>query len=119
MVKFRKKKNKDIVNNDLERWLTFLDKETPQEVLEEVINMDGAIQQAIKKMDFVTSDKDFLHQYTLREMALSDKTTEINTAIEKNSIEIARNAIKEGLSIEIIQKITGLDVDTIKKIKWV
>ena len=30
--------------------------------------------------------------------------------------ETARNALAEGLSIEIVQKITGLDVDTIKKL---
>jgi len=30
--------------------------------------------------------------------------------------EIARNALAEGLSIEIVRKITGMDVDTIKKL---
>jgi len=30
--------------------------------------------------------------------------------------EIARNALAEGISIEIIQKITGIDLDTIKKL---
>jgi hypothetical protein len=30
--------------------------------------------------------------------------------------EIARNALAEGKSIEIIQKITGLDMDTIKRL---
>jgi hypothetical protein len=72
-------------------------------------------------MDVVTSDKDFQHQYLLREMALSDKTTEINTAVEKtkieSKIELAQNAINEGLSIKIIQKITGLDIETVKKLK--
>ncbi|GMO55374.1 MAG: hypothetical protein Ta2A_00150 [Treponemataceae bacterium] len=116
MVKFRREKNKDIVHNDLERWLTFLDQETPQEIFEEVINMDGAIQKAATKMDFVTSDKDFYHEYTLRLMALSDKTTEINTAVEKRDIEIARNLLNSGSSVEFVQQITGLSIDMIKKI---
>jgi len=30
--------------------------------------------------------------------------------------EIARNALAEGISTDIIQKITGLDTDTIKKL---
>jgi predicted transposase/invertase (TIGR01784 family) len=121
MVKFRRQETKDIVNNGLERWLTFFDQNTPKEVLEEVIKMDSAIQKTVKKMDVVTSDKDFQHQYTLRMMALSDKTTEINTAIEKQDIktkiELAQNAINEGLSIKIIQKITGLDIEIVKKLK--
>ena len=117
MVKFRREKNKDIVHNDLERWLTFLDKETPQEVFEEVVNMDGAIQKAATKMVFITGDKDFIHQYTLREMALSDRTTEINTAVEKKSIEIARNLLNSGSSAGFVQEITGLSIDMIKKIQ--
>jgi len=31
--------------------------------------------------------------------------------------EIARNALAEGASIEFIQKITGLDMDTIKSLR--
>jgi predicted transposase/invertase (TIGR01784 family) len=39
MVKFRKLKAKDIVKNPLERWLTFFDQKTPEETLQEVIQM--------------------------------------------------------------------------------
>jgi uncharacterized protein YerC len=83
--------------------------------------MDSAIQKTVKKMDVVTSDRGFQHQYLLREMALSDKTTEINTAIEKQDIktkvEIAQNLLHEGSTIKFIQRITGLDIATIKRIK--
>ena len=83
--------------------------------------MDSAIQKTVKKMDVVTSDKDFQHQYTLRMMALSDKTTEINTAVEKQDIktkiEIAKNALREGATIKFIQKITDLEIETGKKLK--
>ncbi|GHU28436.1 hypothetical protein FACS1894172_19250 [Spirochaetia bacterium] len=72
-------------------------------------------------MNLVTSDKDFIHQYTLREMALSDRTTEINTAVEKRDLEtriqIARNALRKGANIDFVQEITGLSIDTIKKIQ--
>ena len=52
---------------------------------------------------------------------MSDRTTEINTAIEKaamqSKIEIARNSLNEGLPIETIHKITGLDIETIQSLK--
>jgi predicted transposase YdaD len=37
--------------------------------------------------------------------------------IEKGREEIARNALVEGASIEFVQKITGLDMDTIKNLQ--
>ena len=116
MVKFRKLKTGDIANNLLERWLTFLDVNTPEETLREVIQMDNAISKANERRNFVTQDKEFLRNYHLREMAMSDWTTGVNTAIEKKQIEIARNSLNEGLPIELIHKITGLDMETIRSL---
>jgi len=36
---------------------------------------------------------------------------------EKGQEEVALNALKEGLPIEIIQKITGLNMETVKEIQ--
>jgi predicted transposase/invertase (TIGR01784 family) len=56
----------------------------------------------------------------MREMALSDWTTGINTAIERGAmqskIEIAKNMLNEGLPVEIIHKVTGLDMEIIKSL---
>ena len=117
MKKFQKLKTGDIKNNPLERWLTFLDKDTPEKVLEEVINMDSAISKANERLNFVSQDKEFLREYHLREMAMSDWTTGVNTGIRKKTIEIAKNALAEGASIEFIRKITGLDAETIKALE--
>ena len=125
MVKFRKLKTIDIANNDLERWLTFLDKNTPNEVLEEVVKMDKAINKANEKLNFVSQDKEFLRAYNLREMALSDWTTGINTAtekgfekgMEKGKTEIAKNLLQKGMSIEFIHETTGLDIQIIKSLE--
>jgi len=126
MVKFRKLKTGDIANNLLERWLTFFDVNTPEKTLQEVIQMDSAINKAYERLNFVTQDKEFLRNYHLRQMAMSDWTTGINTATEKgiaegiekgamqSKIEIARNLLVEGLSMELIHKTTGLDIETIK-----
>ena len=40
----------------------------------------------------------------------------LEKGLEKGREEIARNALAEGLSIEFVKKITGLDVETIKSL---
>ena len=35
---------------------------------------------------------------------------------EKGRIEVAKNALAEGASVEFIKKITGLDLETIKRL---
>ena len=83
--------------------------------------MDSAINKAYERLNLVTQDKEFMRNYHLRQMAMSDWTTGINTAIEKGAmqskIEIARNSLNEGLPIETIHKITGLDIETIQSLK--
>ena len=86
--------------------------------------MDSAISKAQERLDFVTQDKEVLREYHLREMALMDWNTGIDTATEKgfekgamqSKIEIARNLLGEGLSIELIHKTTGLDIETIQSL---
>ena len=87
MIKFKRLETAGIANNPLERWLTFLNKDTPEEVLEEVIKMDTAISKANERLNFVSQDKEFLRTYQMREMVLSDWTTGINTAMEKGRAE--------------------------------
>ena len=128
MVKFRKLKSKDIRNKPLERWLSFFDISTPEEELKEIIKMDSAINKTQERLDFITQDKEVLREYHLREMALMDWNTGIDTATEKGiekgivqgamqkQIEIARNLLGEGLSIELIHKTTGLDIETIQSL---
>jgi predicted transposase/invertase (TIGR01784 family) len=124
MVKFRKLKTGDFTSNLLERWLTFFDVNTPDEILQEVIQMDSAINKANERLNFVTQDREFLRNYHLREMAMSDWTTGINTATEQgiekgamqSKIEIAKNLLKSGLAIDFINETTGIDIETIKSL---
>jgi predicted transposase/invertase (TIGR01784 family) len=116
MVKYRKLKSRDIENKPLERWLTFLDVTTPEETLKEVIQMDSAINKAYDRLNFVSQDKEVLRAYHMREMAMSDWTTGVNTALEKQQIEIARKLKDRGRPLEEIVEDTGLDIDTIKSL---
>jgi predicted transposase/invertase (TIGR01784 family) len=121
MVKFRKLKTKDIERNLLERWMTYFDVNTPEETLKEVIQMDSAIRKTHERLNFVSQDKEFLRNYHLREMAMSDWTTGVNTAFEKGEIkkqtEIAKNLLHKGMSVQFIQETTGLDRETIQSLE--
>jgi predicted transposase/invertase (TIGR01784 family) len=115
-------------NRPLERRFGFFDVSTPEEELKEIIKMDSAISKAQERLDFVTQDKEVLREYHLREMALSDWTTGIDAATEKGieigivqgamqkQIEIARNLLADGMSIERIHKVTGLDMEIIQSL---
>jgi predicted transposase/invertase (TIGR01784 family) len=121
MVKYRKLKTGDIANNLLERWLTFLDINTPEHTLREVIKMDSAINKANERLNFVTQDKDVLRNYHLREMAMMDWNSAVHGAIEEGAIqkqiEIAKNLLRKGISIDLIHETTGLDIETIQSLQ--
>jgi len=126
MVQYRKQRKEILLDNPLNRWLVWLDAGSPPELIEEVAKMDDAINAAIERLDFVTRDKEFLRYYHMRQMAMSDQTTIINTAIEEGlekgrkkghaekALEIARKMKEIGDPIEKIQIITGLPTETIE-----
>jgi len=86
--------------------------------------MDSSIMSAEAKKAFFSQDKDERDLYFRRLMATMDYNSGMNGARregeekgqEAATVNIARNALAEGLPIEIIQKITGLDLETIKQL---
>jgi predicted transposase/invertase (TIGR01784 family) len=112
MVRFRRLKDKDVLNDPLHRWLVYFDKHSPINLIEEVINMDPAIQKVQEKIDLIQGDPSLLRAYLRYEKAASDEVTRINGTKR----EIAKKALAEGLSIETIANITGLDTDAIKRL---
>jgi predicted transposase/invertase (TIGR01784 family) len=114
MVKFRRLQEKDIRNDPLHRWLTYFDKESPERNVEEAIKMDTAIQKAQERAAFVAGDKDALHAYQMREMALSDWTSGINHAKREGAKDIAKRLKAMGDTIDRIAQATGLSDNEIK-----
>ena len=117
MVKWKRLGRKDIANDPLHRWLAWFDQTSPPELVMEVVNMDSAIKTANERQAYVSSNEDAVRLYEMREMARLDWNSGIIYARREGKIEIARNALAEGLSMEMIQKITGLDPQTIEKLK--
>ena len=114
MVKFRKlgyivtEGSGSFLDNPLNRWLTFFDKNSPEELLQEVLKMDTAIKKAHDRTAFVTQDEAAMTEYLRREMALSDWTSGVNYAIRENNKEIARKLKALGVPITHIVESTGL-----------
>jgi len=114
MVKWRRQREKDLTD-PLNRWLVWFNAKSPPELIEEVVNMDGAIMAAQKKYyGFDTQEEfeewDYERRRQLWEM---DQISRIN--YEKMA-EIARNALAEGLTPELVSKITRLDMNEIKEL---
>ena len=80
MVKFRSLEERDIQNDPLHRWLIYLDKGSPQELIEEAIKMDIGIQKADTKLRIISQDEETRRIYEMREKALSDWTSGVNHA---------------------------------------
>ncbi|MDR1287502.1 MAG: Rpn family recombination-promoting nuclease/putative transposase [Treponema sp.] len=126
MVKFRRLGKRDIQGEPLQRWLIWFDRESPERLVEEVINMDTGIQRAEEKMAYVSSDKEVLRAYQMREMALSDWTSGINHAreegiregiekgMQKGIREIAARMKKHGVPAGQITENTGLSAEDIE-----
>jgi len=91
--------------------------------------MDNAIQVAAERMLNLTVDVDVITAHDKMLMASCDRTSEINFAhskgiekgikkgVKKEKLLIAKNLISEGSSTEFIQKIKGLDLNTIEALR--
>ena len=114
MVKWRKEDAKDIKNNPLHRWLTWFNDRSPSELVTQVVSMDNAINAANERQTYVTQDDEARRVYWSRRKAEHDLISGLNYAREEVKIAIARNLLAEGLTIEFVQKTTGLDKETIQ-----
>ncbi|MDR0683244.1 MAG: Rpn family recombination-promoting nuclease/putative transposase [Dysgonamonadaceae bacterium] len=134
MYRFRqlKKEEKDIVNSSLHRWLTFFSKETDEETIKKIIEMDKAIGKAHEKVAYVSRDAETLRLYNMREMALMDYVSGINHARregiaigEQKGIAIGKQEalseyvfklVRKGKSVAEISELTDLPPEEVNRI---
>lgn len=117
LPKFRKKKDKDYRENDIERWLMFLEKDISETTLKELMSLDTAIQKAEQKIEYLSSDEDTMRIYYERERSLHERANMLNSAEKRGKIEVARNLINMNMSLEDIVLATGLSIEEINGIK--
>ena len=120
MVKYRKQGEAKL-DDPLCRWLAWFNKNSSPKLLEEVLKMDSAIQTADERLAYITQNAEAMLVFDSYLKAECDRTSEIDFAFdkggEKKSKEIAGRALAAGLSPEVVQEITGLDLDIINKLK--
>jgi predicted transposase/invertase (TIGR01784 family) len=104
MVKFKAVAEKDIRNDPLQRWLAWLDQDSPQGLVEEAVKMDRGIQKAEARVAHISQDKEALQAYEMRQMALSDWTSGVNHARREGIKEGMKAGIKEGMKAGEEQK---------------
>ena len=123
MVKYRKQGRAGL-DDPLNRWLTWFNRDSSAQLLQEVVKMDSAIQTAEERMHHVTQSEDDMRAYTRYMMAECDRTSQLNFARDQGLAEgrldekltIAKNLLSEGFPLEIIQKTTGLSLEEIEKL---
>jgi predicted transposase/invertase (TIGR01784 family) len=129
MVKFRRLKDKKpgadfSLDDPLHRWLIYFDEHSPIEMVEEVLQMDTAIQKAQDKMDMIARDPALLRAYEQYEKAASDYTSGMNGARregrqegeQSKAIMVAKNLKNMGDPADKIARVTGLPLDVITRL---
>ena len=85
MEKFRKLTNKNLKEDKLQRWLSFLREDISKEELKELMDMDVDIKKAEEKIEYLSSDPKTLSLYRARERSLHDRANMISSAKEEKS----------------------------------
>ena len=132
MVKWRKVREKDIVNEPLHRWLTWFDPGSDPELVAEVVGMDRGIQKAQERQEYVLSDREVMRIHEAREMAELDRLSRENRARRKGraeghaegraegreeaNLEIARKMKNAGKPFSEISEFTGISLEQIEGI---
>ncbi|MBU3161859.1 Rpn family recombination-promoting nuclease/putative transposase, partial [Clostridium frigoris] len=121
MAKFRKLKNKNLKEDKLQRWLSFLSEDISDKELGELMDMDVDIKKAEEKIEYLSSDPKTLELYKARERSLHERANMISSAkdegINEKAIEVATNLLKLGVNIDIIIKATSLSKEKVIQIK--
>jgi predicted transposase/invertase (TIGR01784 family) len=104
MVKFRKFHAMGGFNLDdpLNRWMVYFDKNSPQEMIKEVLNMDTTIQQFQEKLERINRDKAMMRIYDQYEKTELDWISSIKGA-EKKGVAKTIELLKQGVSLEEIE----------------
>lgn len=112
-------KEKRGTKTKLEQWMQFISQNSQREVAL-AMKENEEIKKAKEEYEYLTGDAEERRLAFLRDKAIRDENNMIATAKEegerKSKMEIAKELIKLGMSIEDIQKITKLQKEEIEKL---
>jgi predicted transposase/invertase (TIGR01784 family) len=108
----------------VELWLTFIKRAgdpKSRERLNKLVERSEALKMAKEILEQISADEKLRQEYYAREKARLDAISRIKYAetkgMEKAKLEIAKSALKEGVEIDVIVKLTGFSEEKIEKIK--
>lgn len=104
------------MHNPLHRWLLFLQEDTPNEILKEVLGMDQTLKEAEERLAFLSSDPDVRRQYEDREKALSAERSRMDSAMEHGLAISIKKRLNKGYTIEQIADDEDSTVEELEKI---
>ena len=103
-------------NTDLWNWMRFMETKDEEE-LKMLATKSPELKKAVGVLMELSEDERTRMIAENREIAHYDEISRLNGAIRERNLEIARNALAEGASYDFVSKITGLDIETIKRLK--
>jgi predicted transposase/invertase (TIGR01784 family) len=110
--------------SSIEKWAIFLqyaDKPKQRELVKKIAESKGEIKMALNTLIHVSQDERERAINRSRRMWQTDFESNMNTSREaggiEKAIEVARNALRENLSVETVAKITGLSPAEIKALR--
>ena len=119
IIELSKIKGRENEKDQLLDWLIFLEKPESERVARKMEENEN-LKEAVEKLDRISEDEKMQRIIELREKAIRDEhaiyAKGIDDGAEKEKLQIAKNMLKENISIDIIIKVTGLTKEEIEKI---
>ena len=127
IIELLKIKGRENEKDQLLDWLIFLENPESERVIRKMEENEN-LKEAVEKLDRISEDEKMQRIIELREKAIRDEhaiyAKGVDDGIEKGitkgakqeKLQIAENMLKEGTSIEFIEKVTGLTKEEIEKI---
>ena len=127
IIELLKIKGRENEKDQLLDWLIFLENPESERVTRKMEENEN-LKEAVEKLDRISEDEKMQRIIELREKAIRDEhaiyAKGVDDGIEKGitkgakqeKLQIAENMLKEGTSIEFIEKVTGLTKEEIEKI---
>ena len=127
IIELLKIKGRENEKDQLLDWLIFLENPESERVIRKMEENEN-LKETVEKLDRISEDEKMQRIIELREKAIRDEhaiyAKGVDDGIEKGitkgakqeKLQIAENMLKEGTSIEFIEKVTGLTKEEIEKI---
>jgi predicted transposase/invertase (TIGR01784 family) len=117
LTKFKKKESELVTLVD--KWTYFLKNARKLKLVPDNTDDEG-LKEAYEEAEMFNWSKEMLMSYTVAGMREHDTRNELEKAqengIEIGTLNVARNLLIEGVTLDLVSKVTGLSMDIVQKI---